>query len=117
MALSNGESFTGEDVALLERHRIDYTSERPVRVVHQDGQLMSVDLGAAGMVAADALFFNTGQQPHCALPQMLGCEAQDNREVRPEKSQSLPAGGDEPLDEARNLHGVSIVGGGEFIPQ
>jgi thioredoxin reductase len=66
---------------LASRHREQLTARRIavhqspiVRLDHEQGRARHIVLKNGGGVPCDAVFFATGQSPHCDLPRRLGCE-------------------------------------------
>jgi thioredoxin reductase len=57
----------------LARNGIELRTEKIERVDHRDGQLQSIVFASGEAMPADAIFFTTGQHPHCDLAVKLGC--------------------------------------------
>jgi thioredoxin reductase len=85
--LTNGKPISICDKKDLELNRIAYCEDRILEVIHNNGLLQGVRLENQGVLAADALFFNTNQKPACSLPQFLGCDTNDEAIAQTRKRQ------------------------------
>ncbi|HEY7172767.1 MAG TPA: NAD(P)/FAD-dependent oxidoreductase [Vicinamibacterales bacterium] len=57
----------------LARNGIELRSAKIARLDHTDGQVAAVVFATGDRLAADAVFFTTGQHPQCDLAVRLGC--------------------------------------------
>jgi thioredoxin reductase len=57
----------------LARNGIDLRTAKVARLDHKDGQVGAVVFESGDTLRADAIFFTTGQHPHCDLAVRLGC--------------------------------------------
>jgi thioredoxin reductase len=58
---------------LAEQH-IALHERRIERVEHEEGRVQRIVFDAGDPLPCDAIFFTTGQEPQCDIPQRLGCE-------------------------------------------
>jgi thioredoxin reductase len=79
--MNNGQLLEREDELRLRRNGIAWCEGRVIEVLHHHGQLWGATLAGGEVVEADALFFNSGQRAHCALPVNFGCQFDDNGTV------------------------------------
>jgi thioredoxin reductase len=71
--LTDGQDLSSEDQNRLSRNSIRWRDERIEELVHVRGMMIGIRLQGRPLLAADALFFNTGQRTHCDLPKNFGC--------------------------------------------
>jgi thioredoxin reductase len=76
--LTNGLPTSAHDQRRLTGLEIALNEERVLRLVHSHAQLQGVELEESGLLAADALFFNTRQRPRSELPCLLGCQVNES---------------------------------------
>jgi thioredoxin reductase len=72
--LLNADSLADDYRQRLVQHNIAVCEPRVLELVHRNGRLQGVRLATNEILAADALFFNTGHRAQCSLPLELGCE-------------------------------------------
>jgi thioredoxin reductase len=82
VALSNGHEADEKQEAVLRRNELEMKPGKISRLLHRDQQLLGVEFAAAGVLEAEALFFNTGQEARCALARQLGCELDEECRAR-----------------------------------
>lgn len=70
-------SFTAEQRAKLDHHRIQVIEDHLAAVIHDNGYLRHVVLEGGKEVGLDALYAKLPFQQHCAIPEQLGCEMTD----------------------------------------
>jgi thioredoxin reductase len=72
---SNGPAhLAGRHREQLAAQHIEVHQAQIVRLDHDRGQARQIMLQDGASVPCDAVFFATGQSPHCDLPRRLGCE-------------------------------------------
>ena len=85
--LTNAQLLDDDARRRLTQNGIAIRDERIVQVVHQEGRMKGVELQDAGVLAIDAFFFSTGQQPSSDLPRSLGCEMASEAVARTSRKQ------------------------------
>jgi thioredoxin reductase len=70
---TNGGSIIAEGRGRLERNAIGLRTERIATVEHEHGLVRHIVFESNQRLAADAMFFTTGQHPHCDLAVKMGC--------------------------------------------
>jgi thioredoxin reductase len=70
---TNGSRLAAVGRGRLERNGIVLRTERIRELAHHDGQLETIIFASGDSMAADAVFFTTGQHPQCDLAVRLGC--------------------------------------------
>jgi thioredoxin reductase len=91
--LTHGQPAAGEDKNRLARNGIALREAHVTHLVCREGQLQAVMLEDNSELAADALFFNTGQRAGCDLPAALGCETDNAHRGRTGERQTTKAPG------------------------
>jgi thioredoxin reductase len=87
VACSNGEPLSDDDRRTLTDLNIDCREEKVARLVGENGQLRQVQFESGPPLECDALFFASGQGQRSCLPEMLGCEENEEDLVKKEGKQ------------------------------
>jgi thioredoxin reductase len=75
---TNGTStFTSEQTAKLEEHRIQIVTKEVERLEHINGHLQQLIFKDGTIAALKALYTRSPFQQHCQIPENLGCELTD----------------------------------------
>jgi len=85
--LTGGEPLAEEGKQRLERNGIAWRTEPVIRVLHKGSRLQGVELADGSSLVADALFFETIEQPACELPRQLGAACEENFSARTSRKQ------------------------------
>ncbi|MBX3380657.1 MAG: NAD(P)/FAD-dependent oxidoreductase [Phycisphaeraceae bacterium] len=81
-ACLDGQAADNKHLALARRNNIAIRTEVVSRLEHDSGSLRAVHFAQGTPLAADALFFNTGQVQRSELPRLFGCAFDDDGGVK-----------------------------------
>lgn len=81
-ACLDGEAADTDHLDLARKNSIPIRPESVARLESRSGALQSVHFQSGPPLAADALFFNTGQVQRSDLPRILGCHFDDNGGIK-----------------------------------
>lgn len=81
-ACLDGEPADENHLALARRNNIPVRAESVICLAHESGSLRAVHFDQGAPLAAEALFFNTGQVQRSELPRLLGCEFDDHGGIK-----------------------------------
>lgn len=90
--ITHGDRVDEDDRQRLDALGIGVKAQRVARLVHDGGRLRALELEPGESIAADALFFNTGQHGASDLARSLGCvfDADDTAQTGRRQTSGVP---------------------------
>jgi thioredoxin reductase len=85
--LTDGQPPESVELTAQDRARLAFRPEPVEALLHTSGKLHAAVFKSGEQLAADALFFNVGQEPHCDLPRKLGCSFAKDAIARSQRKQ------------------------------
>ena len=96
---TNGKStLTSEQTAKLERHNISIVEDEIEKLGHKNGYLNQIVFKKNTSVHVEALYTRTPFIQHCSIPELLGCELNNDSYIKVDPAQKT------------NVHGVFACG-------
>jgi thioredoxin reductase len=87
-ACTNGEPLAAKHRRLLDRHEVACREEPITRLSGKDGALEEIVFESGPPLLCDAMFFSADKGQRSSLPEMLGCETDDEDMVSTGKKQT-----------------------------